>query len=140
MIQLARGIVENLRGDALVDDVEVFGQAQQGRALAQNVVRQAVQRADAIAHVGQARIAIGPWLRKPRMRRAKLSTAELAKVTISTSSSPRIRWRTRRGGEVRQDGGLAAAGHGRDAEITAGVEEGQDFLLIGTRVKDMADL
>ena len=49
------GIFEDLRGDALVNDLEVFRQTQQGRALAQNVVGQAVQRADAIAHVGQQR-------------------------------------------------------------------------------------
>ena len=48
-----RGVFENLRGDAFVEDVEIFGQAQQGRALAQNVVRQAVQRADAVADFGQ---------------------------------------------------------------------------------------
>ncbi len=63
------------------------------------------------------------------MRCLKLSTAELTRVTTRTSWSSPTAVGDELGGQLGQGVGLAAARHGRDAHLAAGI--GQDLLLAG---------
>ena len=136
-------VVEQLRGDALVDNVEILRQAQQGRALAQNIMRQAVQRAHAITHVGKQGRAILLALRRSERRRfqeAANAPREVVHSGVGESDDQHLflvanALAHELGREVGQDRGLAAAGHRRDTQIAAGIEEDQGFSLIRTRKK-----
>jgi len=116
--------------DALIHDGELFIEADQGRILAHDVMRQSVQGADAIAEMGDEPARLDELAHPGReVLYSRIDQRDDQHLLIGLESSAGDDLR----GEGREGMRLARAGHGGDAQRAVGIA--QDFRLGGARRK-----
>ena len=124
----SHGFLADEGGFALVDDAETGFEADHGGFLADDVVRQPVQRADAVAEMRQ---------QPARLDEAADAVGEVVHGRVDQRDDQHFlvgveaAFGDQAGGQGGEHVGLARARHGGNAHFAVGVVE--DFLLVGAR-------